>query len=393
MKFKRVVLIILDSAGVGALPDAEQYGDTGANTLGNIAQAVGGLQLPTMTKLGLGNIIPLTGVPAQETPSAAFGKLAEQSAGKDTTTGHWEIAGIILDQAFPTYPKGFPPALIAQYEQLIGRKTLGNVVASGTEIIEQLGPRHLETGYPIVYTSADSVFQIAAHEEIIPIEQLYNFCLLARDLLTGEHAVGRVIARPFVGQPGSFQRTARRHDYSILPPHATLLDLIRAKGLEVMAVGKIKDIFAQQGVSQHKPAKNNDEGVDKTLEFLAQDQAGLIFTNLVDFDMVYGHRNNAQGYAKALQEFDARLSEIMDCLQPDDLLMISADHGCDPTTQGTDHTREYIPLLVYGDLIKGGVNVGVRPTFADLGATLAEALGLQIPAGKSFLQEMLKKDC
>lgn len=389
-KFNRVVLIIMDSAGVGALPDAEQYGDTGANTLGNIAQAVGGLQLPTMTKMGLGNIIPLRGVPAQETPIAAFGKLAEYSAGKDTTTGHWEIAGILLDQPFPTYPGGFPTALIAQYEQLIGRKTLGNVAASGTEIIEQLGQRHLETGYPIVYTSADSVFQIAAHEAIIPIEQLYNFCQIARDLLTGEHAVGRVIARPFVGQPGSFQRTERRHDYSLVPPHATLLDLICAKNLEVMAVGKIKDIFAQQGVSQHKPAKNNGEGLDKTLEFLSQGQAGLIFTNLVDFDMVYGHRNNAQGYATALQEFDARLPEIMACLQPTDLLMISADHGCDPTTQGTDHTREYIPLLVYGAPIKGGVNVGIRPTFADLGATVAEALGLQLPVGTSFLQAMLK---
>lgn len=387
--FKRVILIVMDSAGVGELPDAEKYGDAGSNTLGNISRAVGGLELPNMGRLGLGNIIPLEGVPAMQSPAGAFGKMAEQSAGKDTTTGHWEIAGIILERPFPTYPNGFPPGLIAEYERLIGRKTLGNKVASGTGIIDELGRQHMETGFPIVYTSADSVFQIAAHEEIIPIDELYRFCQIARDMLTGEHAVGRVIARPFVGQPGSFQRTERRHDYSLTPPRDTLLDIVRAAGLEVMAVGKIKDIFAQRGVTRHKPAKNNADGMDKTLEFMDRGEAGLIITNLVDFDMVYGHRNNAAGYAQALHEFDARLPGVMERLQEDDLLVITADHGCDPTTQSTDHSREYVPVLVYGSKVRGGVNLGVRETFADLGATVAEALGQKLPTGKSFLREIL----
>ncbi|MDA8212080.1 MAG: phosphopentomutase [Clostridia bacterium] len=388
--FNRVILIVMDSAGVGELPDAEQYGDMGSNTLGNISRAVGGLELPNMGRLGLGNILPLEGVPAMKSPAGAFGKLAEQSAGKDTTTGHWEIAGIILERPFPTYPHAFPPELIAEYERLIGRKTLGNKVASGTAIIDELGRQHMETGYPIVYTSADSVFQIAAHEEVIPINELYRFCQIARDMLVGEHAVGRVIARPFTGQPGSFKRTERRHDYSLTPPQDTLLDIIRAAGLEVMAVGKIKDIFAQRGVTRHKPAKNNADGMDKTLEFMAQGDAGLIITNLVDFDMVYGHRNNAAGYAGALREFDTRLPGVMERLQEDDMLVITADHGCDPTTQSTDHSREYVPVLVYGSQVQGGVNLGTRETFADLGATVAEALGQKLPTGKSFLREILK---
>ncbi len=388
--FNRVILIVMDSAGVGELPDAEQYGDMGSNTLGNISRAVGGLELPNMGRLGLGNILPLEGVPAMKSPAGAFGKLAEQSAGKDTTTGHWEIAGIILERPFPTYPHAFPPELIAEYERLIGRKTLGNKVASGTAIIDELGKQHMETGYPIVYTSADSVFQIAAHEEVIPINELYRFCQIARDMLVGEHAVGRVIARPFTGQPGSFKRTERRHDYSLTPPQDTLLDIIRAAGLEVMAVGKIKDIFAQRGVTRHKPAKNNADGMDKTLEFMAQGDAGLIITNLVDFDMVYGHRNNAAGYAEALREFDTRLPGVIERLQEDDMLVITADHGCDPTTQSTDHSREYVPVLVYGSQVQGGVNLGTRETFADLGATVAEALGQKLPTGKSFLREILK---
>lgn len=388
--FNRVILIVMDSAGVGELPDAEQYGDMGSNTLGNISRAVGGLELPNTGRLGLGNILPLEGVPAMKSPAGAFGKLAEQSAGKDTTTGHWEIAGIILERPFPTYPHAFPPELIAEYERLIGRKTLGNKVASGTAIIDELGKQHMETGYPIVYTSADSVFQIAAHEEVIPINELYRFCQIARDMLVGEHAVGRVIARPFTGQPGSFKRTERRHDYSLTPPQDTLLDIIRAAGLEVMAVGKIKDIFAQRGVTRHKPAKNNADGMDKTLEFMAQGDAGLIITNLVDFDMVYGHRNNAAGYAEALREFDTRLPGVIERLQEDDMLVITADHGCDPTTQSTDHSREYVPVLVYGSQVQGGVNLGTRETFADLGATVAEALGQKLPTGKSFLREILK---
>jgi phosphopentomutase len=386
--FDRVVLIILDSCGCGELPDADKYGDVGSNTLGNMAKAVGGLKLPNLENFGLGNIIPIEGVGPQANPKANYGKMAELSNGKDTTTGHWEIAGIILEDAFPTFPKGFPPELIAEFEERIGRNTMANEVASGTEIINRLGEEHIKTGFPIVYTSADSVFQIAAHEEIIPIDELYKMCSIAREMLVGPYKVGRVIARPFVGQPGNFTRTPNRHDYAITPPHKILLNHIQEKGLEVMAVGKIKDIYHGEGVTQHLPAKSNMDGIDKTLEYMAKGDKGLIFTNLVEFDSQYGHRNDAQGYANALADFDQRLPEVINQLTDKDLLMITADHGCDPTTASTDHSREYVPLLVYGKGIKAGLNLGVRKSFADVGATIAEVFGIELENGTSFLNDL-----
>ncbi|MHB8171956.1 MAG: phosphopentomutase [Thermincolia bacterium] len=384
----RIILMIMDSAGIGALPDAEQYGDAGANTLGHTAEAVGGLKVPNMASLGLGNIAPLKGVEPALQPRGAFGKMAEVSAGKDTTTGHWEMVGCILERAFPTYPDGFPQEVIAEFEARIGRRSLGNVVASGTVIIEELGAEHMKTGFPIVYTSADSVFQIAAHEEIIPIEEQYRMCEAAREMLMGQHAVGRVIARPFIGQPGSFKRTERRHDFSLKPIKPTILDKMVEKGLAVMAVGKIKDIYADQGITHHLASKSNMDAVDKTLEFMDRGVRGVIFTNLVDFDMLYGHRNNAKGYAEALEIFDGRLPEIIGKMKADDLLIITADHGCDPTSEGTDHTREYVPLLVYGQNFKGGVNLGVRNSFADIGATIGQVYDIELGVGTGFLEEI-----
>ncbi len=385
---KRVILIILDSVGAGALPDADQYGDEGSDTLGNTAQAVGGLHLPNLQKLGLGNIHPILGLPPEAAPLAAYGRMAEQSAAKDTIIGHWEIAGIISPEPLPTYPHGFPAELISEYERRIGRKTLGNYPASGTVIIEELGAEHLRTGSPIVYTSADSVFQVTAHEEIIPIEELYRICRIAREMLTGEHNVGRVIARPFVGTPGAFQRTDRRHDFSTPPPEPTLLDHVLQAGQSVWAVGKIEDIFAGQGINHAVHTHNNMDGVDQTLAAMREAGPGLIFTNLVDFDMLYGHRNNPAGYAAALRAVDARVPEWVDALQEDDVLIFTADHGCDPTTPSTDHSREYVPLLVYGVPIQGGVDLGTQATFAALGATIAEWLGLRpLPAGRSFASQ------
>lgn len=391
-KINRVILIVLDSVGIGALPDAGAYGDAGSNTLVNTAQAVGGLKLPNLGRLGLGNIASIKGVPPQDSPAGAYGKMAERSAGKDTTTGHWELSGVILEKPFPVYPHGFPPEIIKSFEESIGRKTLGNKAASGTAIIEELGEEHIKTGYPIVYTSADSVFQIAAHEEIIPLEELYNMCRLARKLLTGEHAVGRVIARPFAGSPGNFQRTANRHDFSLQPPGDTILNLLDSSGCRVQAVGKIEDIFAGQGITEAVHTSGNQDGMEKTLELIRRPGGGFIFANLVDFDMVYGHRNNPEGYAGALEEFDRRLPDFLAALRDDDMLIITADHGCDPTTSSTDHSREYVPLLVYGRLLHPGVNLGVRETFSDIAATLAEIFGVKIGAGKSFLQEILKRD-
>ena len=407
---RRVILVILDSVGVGALPDAAQYGDQGSDTLGNIAQAVGtpsrrysipprrgsdgvgGLRLPNLQKLGLGNLHPVLGVPPEPAPSAAYGRMAERSAAKDTTIGHWEITGVISLQPLPTYPHGFPAELLAEYEQRIGRKTMGNYPASGTEIIERLGAEHMRTAFPIVYTSADSVFQVAAHEEVIPIEELYRICQIARAMLQGEHGVGRVIARPFLGKPGAFQRTVRRRDFSLPPPEPTLLDHVVQAGQIVWAVGKIEDIFAGQGISRAVHTHDNMDGIDQTLAAMQEAGPGLIFTNLVDFDMVYGHRNNVQGYASALQAVDARVPEIMKALRQDDVLIFTADHGCDPTTPSTDHSREYVPLLVYGVPIQGGVNLGTRTAFADLGATIAEWLGLQpLRAGLSFAQQVRKR--
>lgn len=387
----RIVLIVLDSAGVGAMPDAGDYGDEGSNTLGNIAAKVGGLNLPNLGVMGLGNIIPIEGVPPVVEARAAFGKMAERSAGKDTTTGHWEIAGIILERPFPTYPDGFPPEVIREFERRIGRSVLGNKVASGTEIIKELGAEHMKTGRPIVYTSADSVFQIAAHEEVIPLAELYRMCQIAREMLVGPHAVGRVIARPFIGEPGNFTRTANRHDYSLPPPTPNLLELIVQAGQSVVGVGKINDIFAGQGITRSIHTENNLDALEQIVQQVRQPQRGLLFANLVDFDMVYGHRNDIEGYARALEQFDQYLPQVIAELQPTDVLMITADHGCDPTTVSTDHSREYVPLLIFGETIRPNVNLGVRSTFADLGATVIDLLGAgQLPVGQSMAKQILK---
>lgn len=390
---KRLTIVVLDSVGVGELPDAHLYGDEGSNTLANTAQAVGGLHMPHSQKLGLGNIIAIEGVPPTDNPQAAWGKMAEISKGKDTTTGHWEIAGLTLDTPFPTYPDGFPEDLISAFEKRIGRKVLGNYPASGTAIIDELGPEHMATGYPIVYTSADSVFQIAAHEEIVPLEQLYAWCQIARDLLTGPHAVARVIARPFVGQPGAFRRTANRHDFSVEPFGPTVLDALVAKGIPVYGIGKIKDIFAGRGITDSVSTKSNQDGLDQVVEQLARRQEQcLVFANLVDFDMLWGHRNDAQAYARGLEEFDARLPEILEKLGADDLLFILADHGCDPTTPSTDHSREYVPLLVVGQGVQP-VNLGVRRTFADVAKTVADFFGVEYETvGVSFLPDILPRE-
>lgn len=383
---KRAIIIVLDSAGIGEMPDSEEYGDKGVNTLVNTARRVGGLNLPYLEAMGLGNLGDIKGVKPVKKAKCAYGIMQEMSKGKDTTTGHWEMMGIITEKPFPTYPNGFPDEIIKQFEKRIGRKVLGNIAASGTEIIKMMGEEHIKTGYPIVYTSADSVFQVAAHEEVIPLDELYRMCEIAREMLTGEHNVGRVIARPFLGEPGNFYRTPNRHDYA-LAPGKNILDFILEQGKEVTGIGKIKDIFAGRGVKRSYPASNNMEGVDKLLEVLAEDSEGLIFVNLVDFDQLYGHRNDAEGYARALEEFDKRLVEIQDKMREDDILIITADHGCDPTIPGTDHTREQVPLLVYGKKLKENISLGVRKSFADVGKTAAEHLEIKIDdslAGESF---------
>ena len=381
--------MVLDSAGIGEMPDAGEYGDLGSHTLGNIARLRGGLHLPHLEKLGLGNIDMIMGVPASPSPEGSFGKMAEQSVGKDTTTGHWEMAGIILESALPTFPHGFPQQFIDRYELAIGRKVIGNVVASGTEIIQRFGEEHIRTGNPIVYTSADSVFQVAAHEGVIPLPELMEICQIARDLLTDEMKVGRVIARPFLGEAGQFYRTANRHDFALDPPHEILMEILQARGLEVCTVGKIHDIYAGKGITDFQATKGNMEGVTKTVGYMAKVEGGLIMANLVDFDMLYGHRNDVEGYARALEDFDKRLPEIYEALRSEDILIITADHGCDPTLPGTDHTREYVPLLVYGPTLKNGVSLGVRTTFADIGATVAEYLVTEkISHGNSFLSEI-----
>jgi phosphopentomutase len=387
---KRIILLVLDSVGCGDAPDAANYGDAGSNTLGNIAREVGGLRLPNMGVLGLGNLTKIDGVSPTHSASGAFGRLTETSAGKDTTTGHWELAGIILDRPFPTYPNGFPRELMAEYEARIGRGTLGNYPASGTEILKVLGEEHLRTGKPIVYTSADSVFQVAAHEEIIPINELYRFCEVARDLLTGEHAVGRVIARPFIGVPGNFTRTEGRRDFSLEPPEVTILDSLKTSGKSVMGVGKIEDIFAHRGLTFSDHTGNNMAGVDAIIKLLETDEEGLIFANLVDFDSLYGHRNDPDGYAAALEAFDRRLPEILGCMRESDILMITADHGNDPTTPGTDHSRERVPILIVGRAIIQNTNIGTRPCYADVAATIADLLGVRWSgAGTSFTPLML----
>ncbi len=391
----RVILIVLDSLGVGALPDADLYNDSGSNTLGHIATHVeGGINLPRLAQMGLGNILPVHGVGPVEESLASYGKSGFISAGKDTITGHWELTGIHLKEAFPVFPKGFPPALMDVFTEVIGTKTLGNKVASGTEIMAELGEVHVKTGYPIVYTSADSVFQIAAHEGRVPIETLYAWCRKARDILVDEWGVSRVIARPFTGEPGSFQRTARRRDFSLPPPQDTLLDNLIKGGKNVQAVGKVSEIFAGRGITQKHKTTSNQHGMEITAELTAKEhRAGtLIFTNLVDFDSIYGHRNDIEGYSRALEEFDAWLPTLKKHLHPDDLLIITADHGCDPTWRGTDHTREYVPVLVEGGRLQRGVDLGTLTTLADVGATVAEYLGVcPLENGESFLKRLLVK--
>jgi phosphopentomutase len=383
--FGRAIVIVLDSVGVGELPDAHLYGDQGSNTLGNLARQVM-LNVPTLASLGLSRVVTLPGVKVAASPLAAFGRMAERSAGKDSVTGHWELMGIVIDRAFPTFPSGFPLDLMEAFEQRIGRKTLGNVVASGTAVIEELGPEHLRTGKPIVYTSADSVFQIAAHEEIVPVRQLYEFCEIAYELAVEGLGVGRVIARPFVGQPGAFKRTANRHDYAMPPRSATLLDKLVAHGITVTAIGKISDLFAARGITQSFPTKSDDDGMARLMGQMAAQPTGLIFANLVDFDTVYGHRNDVRGYAANLERFDARLATLLPQLRQDDLLVITADHGNDPSTPSTDHSREHVPLLVTGHRVRKGVELGTRDTFADLAQTLAEAFGVgPMDFGTSFL--------
>lgn len=386
---KRAILIVLDSAGIGALPDAAAFGDEGANTLGNIRRVRGRLALPNLYRLGLANIEGSTLPDVVTSPAGAFGRCAEHTLAKDTTCGHWEMAGLPLDKPFRTYPNGFPAELMHRFEQAIGRGTLGNCVASGTEIIQRLGDEHVRTGFPIVYTSADSVFQIAAHEQVIPVEQLYQICETARSLLTGDNLVGRVIARPFIGSSGAYQRTERRRDYALPPFSDTILDALDGAGFPVVGIGKIEDIFCHRGVTMVDHTRNNPDGIAATQRFIESGEGAFIFVNLVDFDMLYGHRNDVEGYAAALEAFDRALPAMLGALRENDILMVTADHGCDPTTPGTDHTREYIPLVVAGPHVRSGVNLGTRDTFADIGATVYEYLtGNRWRVGNSFLNDI-----
>ena len=385
----RAFLIVLDGVGIGALPDAADYGDQGTHTLLHVAEAAGGLSLPVLERLGLGRLLALPGVRAISDPRGARGRLAEASKGKDSTTGHWELAGLKLERAFPTYPHGFPVPLLERWSERIGRGWIGNVAASGTEIIARLGADHERSGRLIVYTSADSVFQIAAHERRVPLDELYAACRAARELLTGEHAVGRVIARTFVGEPGDYRRTPNRRDFSLEPPAETLLDRLKRAGQRVVTVGKVDDLFAGRGVSEAIHTRNNAEGEDVLVDLARRAGEGLVFANLVDFDQQYGHRNDAPGFARALEQFDERCGEIEGRLRDDELCLVTADHGNDPTTPGTDHTREYTPLLVAGPRVRPGVDLGTRATFADVGATLAEMLGVgRLAHGTSFLREL-----
>lgn len=383
--FPRVLWIVLDSLGIGAMPDADQYGDSGSDTLGNIARQRR-LHLPNLCRWGLANIKPVEGLAPAALPEAAFGMCALASPGKDTTTGHWEMAGIHLDVPFPTYPHGFPPELIARFEDAIGRRVLGNKAASGTEIIAELGEEHMRTGSPIVYTSADSVFQVAAHEDVIPLFELYKICETAREMLRGEHEVGRVIARPFTGEPGAFTRTPNRRDFAVPPPKGMLLDQLEQAGVEVAAVGKIFEVFLARGIGLQEKTKNNADGMAKTLRLMEAFDSGLLWVNLVDFDQNYGHRNDVEGYARALEEVDAWLPQLEARLRPKDLVILTADHGCDPTTPSTDHSREYVPLLVRGGR---AVDLGLRATLSDIGQSVAENFGTSIARGSSFLRDLL----
>lgn len=385
MSFSRIFLIVLDSVGIGEMPDAAEYGDAGSDTLGNIARSTA-LRLPNFQALGLANIRPLAGLPAVEAPMGHFGRCALASPGKDTTTGHWEMAGIRLEKPFPTYPNGFPENIIREFSRRTGRGVLGNVPASGTEIIKQLGAEHMRTGKLIVYTSADSVFQIAAHEAIIPISELYGICEIAREILRGTNEVGRVIARPFTGVSGAFVRTANRHDYAVPPPDGMLLDRLSEHGVPIHSIGKIADIFLGRGITSRVTTKSNAEGMSRVLDAIREIRSGLVFANFVDFDMLYGHRNDVAGYAKALEAVDTWLPDATDAMRDGDLLIFCADHGCDPTTPSTDHSREYTPLLCVHRDIQHGVDLGTRETLADIGQTIAENFDTQIPYGISFLE-------
>lgn len=388
---KRVVLIVLDSVGVGEMPDAQMYGDKGSHTLDHTFEACNGLNIPNLKKLGLGNIEGVKALGKEESVIGAFGKGSEKSIGKDTVTGHWEIGGVILDKPLNTYPDGFSDKIINEFKEKAKIDgILGNKVASGTAIIEELGEEHVKTGYPIIYTSADSVFQIAAHEEVVGLDNLYKMCEIAREMLVGEDVVGRVIARPFVGEVRSFKRTSNRRDYALDPFGKTALEYIKENGMSVAAVGKIEDIYNGKGVTEAVHIKNNMDGVDKTLEYMDKIDNGLIFTNLVDFDMLYGHRNDPKGYGKAIEDFDGRLNEIYSKLRDEDILIITADHGCDPTTESTDHSREYIPILVYGKQVKGGTELGIRDSFTDIGKSILDYLGIDNNLeGKSFINEII----
>ena len=386
--FNRILLIVLDGAGIGAMPDAPEWGDAGADTFGHILESRP-VRLPNLQRYGLGNIRPLQELPPLDQLRGSYGRCTLKSNGKDTTTGHWEMAGIVLDRAFPTYPDGFPSPVIDRFiKETSVPGILGNMPASGTEIIKVLGEEHFKTGKPIVYTSADSVFQIAAHEEVIPLERLYEICEIARRILDGEHKVGRVIARPFLGQPGSFYRTENRHDYAVPPPRENLLPALADEDLDVVCIGKIASIYDSMGVTEDLTAKNNEQSIDQTIKALKDSTRGLIFSNLVDFDMLYGHRRDTEGYAKALEHFDTRLPEIESAMRDDDVMMITADHGNDPTFRGSDHTREYAPLLVYGKNARPGVNLGTRASLADIGQTIAHNFGLRLNAGESFYPQI-----
>jgi phosphopentomutase len=385
----RVILIVLDSVGVGELPDAASYGDQGSNTVGNVAKAVP-LKVPGLRSLGLGRLVDIGG--GREAARGAFGRMAERSPGKDSVTGHWEIAGLVLDRPFPTFPEGFPPRVIAELERRIGRGTLANTVASGTAIVERLGDEHVRTGRPIVYTSADSVFQIAAHEEIVPVEELYRWCEVAYDIVGRGMGVGRVIARPFTGTAGSYARTANRRDYALPPFAPTLLDVLKDRDLPVVAIGKIDDLFAGHGITEAVHTASDDEGMDEIAAAMESTGSGLIFANLVDFDALFGHRNLVTGYAENLERFDLRLRHLLPHLNPTDVLIVTADHGNDPTTPSTDHSREYVPLLIAGEAVRPEVDLGTRETFADLGQTIADLFGAPaLPNGTSFMSAILEK--
>jgi phosphopentomutase len=387
--FRRVIVIVLDSVGAGELPDAATYGDQGSHTLGHIADREA-LAVPTLARLGLGCAVGLRGLPCPPAPEGAYGVMVERSAGKDSVTGHWELMGVVLERPFPTFPDGFPAELMQAFERRIGRATLGNVVASGTAIIDALGPAHVASGAPIVYTSADSVFQIAAHEDIVPVPTLYAWCEVAYDLAVNGLGLGRVIARPFVGEPGRYQRTANRHDYAMPPIAETVLERLTAHGHVVTAIGKIHDLFAGRGISASHPTRSDDHGMDVLVEQMGRQDRGLIFVNLVDFDTLYGHRNDVAGYARNLERFDARLAALLPALHDDDLLVVTADHGNDPATPSTDHSREHVPLLAAGPRVRAGANLGTRGTFADLAQTLAELFGVPpMPHGTSFLKEIV----